>query len=202
MYVNSYVQTIYNLIIFFCKSTMYYDSWQDTGRLRGFGHIVFNTTESREKAISELNGKNLGKRYLSIKAPNPPRAGTSAGATMGNKARDQPEGCSKIFVRNLPYDATEDDIHAAFVSCGKIVDGGVRLARNYSTQQSKGFGYVEFKNPEGAFAAVNRAAKPFGIVLSGRPCFVDYDEKNMKGSFRTTDGKLWQKQHGSVYSNR
>ena len=163
---------------------------------------MFNTTESREKAISELNGQNLGKRYLSIKAPNPPRAGTSAGATMGNKARAQPEGCSKIFVRNLPYDATEDDIHNAFVSCGKIVDGGVRLARNYSTQQSKGFGYVEFKNPEGAFAAVNRAAKPFGIVLSGRPCFVDYDEKNMKGSFRTNDGKLWQKEHGSVYSSR
>ena len=88
---------------------------------------------------------------MSIKAPNAPKPGTSAGATLGNKARSQPEGCKKVFVKNLPYDATEGDIHDVFMSCGKIIEGGVRLARNYSNHQSKGFCYVEFKNPEGAW---------------------------------------------------
>jgi RNA recognition motif-containing protein len=101
-----------------------------------------------------------------------------------------------VFVRNLPYDATEDDILENFRVCGKILDGGVRIARNHSTGQSKGFGYVEYKNAEGAYAAVQKAAKPFGLKVMGRPVFVDYDEGTMKGSFRDKEGKLWSKEHG------
>ena len=175
--------------------------WQDTGRLRGFGHVVFDTTKSRVKAVEELNGLNLGKRYITIKEPNAPRPGTTASAMQpgatGSKPRDQPDGCRIVFVRNLPYEADEAAIHDAFVACGKIVEGGVRLARNYTTRESKGFGYVEFKNPEGAYSAVHRAAKPYGLVVGGRPCFVDFDEGSMKGSFRTGEGKLWNKAHSS-----
>lgn len=103
---------------------------------------------------------------------------------------------SAVFVRNLPYAATEEDILENFRVCGKILEGGVRIARNHSTGQSKGFGYVEYKNSEGAYAAVQKAAKPFGLKVLGRPVFVDYDEGSMKGSFRNKDGKLWTKEYG------
>ena len=101
-----------------------------------------------------------------------------------------------VFVRNLPYEASEDDILENFRVCGKVLDGGVRIARNHSTGQSKGFGYVEYKNTEGAYAAVQKASKPFGLKVKGRPVFVDYDEGTMKGSFRNSDGRLWNKEHG------
>lgn len=175
-----------------CSSLL--QRWQDSGRLRGFGHIVFDTEDSRTKALSDLNGLTLGKRYITVKEANAPKAGTTGAAGAGDgKPRDQPSGCRVVFVKNLPYDATEEIIHDVLRSCGKIVEGGVRVVRNYSTRQSKGFAYVEFKNPEGAFAAVQRAAKPFGLVITGRPCFVDYDEsRGPKGSYRTGDGKLWK----------
>ena len=185
----------------------WYDSWQDTGRLRGFGHIVFSSTDSRLKAIEKLNGLNLRKRYLTIKTPNQARPDTTVGALVAQQnssagstpARVQPEGCKVVFIKNLPYSAMEQDIQEVFRVFGKIAeDGGVRLARNYVTRQPKGFGYVEFKNPEGAAAAVQKAAKPFGIVVGGRPCFVDYDDNNgggIKGSFKTEEGKLWSKEH-------
>ena len=176
--------------------------WQDSGRLRGYGHVVFNTTESRSKALTELNGKNLKKRYLTIqeaKAQNNTE-GSRGGASNNNNSsgpRAQPDDCRTVFVKNLPYNnITEDDVLNVFRSCGKIVDGGVRLARNYQTKQLKGFGYVEFKNPEGAYAAVQRAAKVDGIKVGGRICYVDYEESTMKGSFRTSEGKFWQKEHG------
>ena len=174
--------------------------WQDSGRLRGFGHVVFASLETRNRALSsEVNGKELGGRYITVKEANAPRAGTTIGAALGGRpVREQPKGCKTVFVRNLPYSATEEDILESFRVCGKILDGGVRIARNHSTGQSKGFGYVEYKNEEGALASVQKAAKPFGLQVQGRPVFVDYDEGTMKNSFRGGDGKLWAKEHGEL----
>ena len=176
--------------------------WQDSGRLRGFGHVVFASLETRNRALSsEVNGKELGGRYITVKEANAPRAGTTIGAALGGRpVREQPKGCKTVFVRNLPYSATEEDILESFRVCGKILDGGVRIARNHSTGQSKGFGYVEYKNEEGALASVQKAAKPFGLQVQGRPVFVDYDEGAMKNSFRGGDGKLWTKEHGDLRS--
>lgn len=176
--------------------------WQDSGRLRGFGHVVFASQETRTRALSsEVNGKELGGRYITVKEANAPRAGTTIGASLGGRpVREQPKGCKTVFVRNLPYSATEEDILESFRVCGKILDGGVRIARNHSTGQSKGFGYVEYKNEEGALASVQKAAKPFGLQVQGRPVFVDYDEGTMKNSFRGGDGKLWAKEHGDLRS--
>ena len=66
-----------------------------------------------------------------------------------------------------------------FQLCGKIVDGGVRLVRNYATKVIKRFAYAEFKNLEGPVLAVNRGD---GWVRGG--CYVDSDEGAVKGSFR------------------
>jgi nucleolin len=180
-------------------------TWQDTGRLRGFGHVVFASPETRLRALSdEVNGKELGGRYITIKEANAPRAGTTAGAALGvggGKApRAQPGGCKTVFVRNLPYDASEDEIRESFRTFGKILEDGVRVVRNHANGQSKGFGYVEFKNEEGALAAVQKASKPFGLTVLNRPVFVDYDEGAMKGSFRDKEGKLWSKEHTSKSS--
>jgi nucleolin len=169
--------------------------WQDSGRLRGYGHVVFDSAESRAKAVDELNGMHLGKRFLTIQPPKAPRADTTMGAMNTRNVREQPEGCKTVHVKNLPWDATEDDVREVFQVCGKILDGGVRIARNYNTRESKGFAYVEYKNPEGAHGAVNKAAKPFGMTVKGRPCFVDYDEGSIKGSFKTQDGRMWSRQY-------
>ncbi len=165
--------------------------------MRGFGHIVFDSTESRNKALTELNGQNLGRRYITIQAPKARGSGGGGAGGTNGKPREQPEGCCTVFVKNLPYrDITEDDIHDIFRSCGKIVDNGVRLTRNYQTKELKGFGYIEFKNPEGAYSAVQRAAKGT-LKVGNRPCYVDYDAgRGPKGSFRNRDGKNWNKEHG------
>jgi len=166
--------------------------WQDSGRLRGYGHIAFKTSNSASKAL-ELNGKYLNKRYLIIEKPNLPKV-----LQQQQEHRVQPDGCKTIFIKNLPYDCTEAEVLDVLEDkCGKILDGGVRLPQNAS-RQLKGFGYVEFKNPEGAASAVELAKKPFGLCVKGRPLFVDYEENNRaKGSFRTTDGQLWRKKYGN-----
>ena len=58
----------------------------------------------------------------------------------------------------------------------------------------QGFGYVEFKEPEFALAAVKQASKPFGLTVSGRPVFVDFEEGKAKMSFRLADGQFLKSQ--------
>lgn len=104
----------------------------------------FGSKEAFEKAL-KLSGKNLGKRYLDIK----PSVGSSAPSTAqlqkdsSNLAEQMPSSCKTLFIKNLPYQLKEDDIGDRFRPFGEIEE--VRIARNYTTQQSKGFGYVVFK---------------------------------------------------------
>jgi len=171
--------------------------WQDTKRLRGYGHIVFASLETAQKALKDVNGQHLQGRYIQLQQAKDKK--DAAGITTSSSSiRDQPNGCAKVFVKNLPYNVAEADLQAVFSHCGKIVDpGGVRLARNYMTKEPKGFGYVEFKNPEGALAAVQKSVKGEGIRIQGRRLVVDYDEGRIKGSFRTEDGRNWSKVYGS-----
>jgi RNA recognition motif-containing protein len=48
-----------------------------------------------------------------------------------------------IYVGNLSYQATEDDLKAAFSGFGEVVS--VSIIRDKGTGQSKGFGFVEMK---------------------------------------------------------
>jgi nucleolin len=177
--------------------------WQDTKRLRGYGHIVFSSVETTQRALREVNGQYLQGRYLQLQQAREKKGENDSNLLVGtNTTRDQPAGCHKIFVKNLPYDATEAEVEEAFKTFGKIIGpGGVRLARNYMTKEPKGFGYVEFKNPEGAFAAVMKSTKADGICIKGRRVIVDYDEGRIKGSFRAEDGRNWKKVYGGASNN-
>ena len=166
-------------------------TWQDNpNRLRGSGHIVFESESLAERAISHVNGKTMPghTRYVSVQRPNQPKA------AIASTPREQPANCNKVFIKNLPYDTTEAEIEEVFRVCGKINADGVRLARN-AEKQVKGFGYVEYKTAEGAAAAVAKAAKPFGMTVKGRPVFVDFDEGKPKNSFKDLDGRNFNKLH-------
>jgi RNA recognition motif-containing protein len=95
--------------------------------LRGYGHVVFDSAESRAKAVDELNGMHLGARFLTFQPPKAPRADTTMGAMNTQNVCERPEGCKTVHITKLPWDATEDNIRNVFQICGKILDGGVRL---------------------------------------------------------------------------
>ena len=60
-------------------------------------------------------------------------------------------GSRTIFMRNLPWSATEDDIRSFLADAGPIYQ--VRLAVDYDGRP-KGFGHVEFESVEGAAGAI------------------------------------------------
>ena len=55
---------------------------------------------------------------------------------------------NKVYVGNLPYNATKEEIEEFFRDCGEV--GDIRIITDRETDRSKGFGFVTF-NSEDAF---------------------------------------------------
>ena len=70
---------------------------------------------------------------------------------------------NKLFVGNLDYTVTSDDLKQAFAQFGTIVDAVVIMDK--MTGRSRGFGFVEFSKPEEAKAAIEKLN---GSDLKGR----------------------------------
>lgn len=136
-------------------------TWQDSGRLRGFAHVTFADQAGRNKALA-MDGTKVDKkgRYLKIEAAKAP--GEAKGPTI------DVEGKRRLFVKNLPYDATEKAIGEIFGKCGKIRE--VRVPTSFG--RSKGFAYVEFARSEHLKAAIEMQPPP---SLGGRTLRLDAD---------------------------
>jgi cold-inducible RNA-binding protein len=59
----------------------------------------------------------------------------------------------KIYVGNLSYEVTEDDLQKAFEGFGQIES--VRIIKDNYSGRSKGFGFVEMSNNADAQSAIN-----------------------------------------------
>jgi nucleolin len=167
-------------------------TWQDSGRLRGYGHVVFESAVSYEKAL-KLSGEYLDRRYLTIQPAKARNDASSSNNHSREEGVEPPKDCKTIFCHNLPYSATEDDVTTVFGEFGSIESSGVRIARNSVNRQSKGFAYIDFQSSSDAQAAV-QACSEQRVTVGGRLVRVDYDTGRMKGSFKTESGKLWTKQ--------
>jgi RNA recognition motif-containing protein len=58
----------------------------------------------------------------------------------------------KLYVGNLPFSATEEDISAKFSACGTVESA--KLITDRDTGRSKGFGFVQMGTDEEAQAAI------------------------------------------------
>ena len=56
---------------------------RDTGRSRGFGFVEMATSEEAQRAISELNGKDLDGRKITVNVSNPRTPGSGGGRGPG-----------------------------------------------------------------------------------------------------------------------
>ncbi len=88
----------------------------------------------------------------------------------------------KLYVGNIPFKATEDDLRDLFTQAGEVVS--VKLIKDAETGRLRGFGFVEMSSDEDAKKAVTMFnGKEFMqrsiVVNEARP-----QEKRAKGGFR------------------
>ncbi len=64
---------------------------------------------------------------------------------------------NKIYIGNLTYNATEDDLRSAFEGFGQI--NGIKIPFDREHNRPRGFAFVEFASPEHAQAALEMHGK-------------------------------------------
>jgi RNA recognition motif-containing protein len=75
---------------------------------------------------------------------------------------------TKLYVGNLSFDTTENDLQDLFAACGPVSE--VNLIMDRSTNRPRGFAFVTMATPEGATAAI---AQVNGKSVQGRAITVN-----------------------------
>lgn len=63
----------------------------------------------------------------------------------------------RLYVGNLPYDISEDQLHDLFSAHGQVAS--TKLITDFNTGRSRGFGFVEMNSDEEAKAAIDKMNK-------------------------------------------
>ncbi|KAK2038292.1 hypothetical protein LZ31DRAFT_559700, partial [Colletotrichum somersetense] len=130
---------------------------------KGFAYVDFNDVAPKVAAIA-LTEAELGHRKLLIKdsksfegRPKKEEETAGAAAAAAAAAKEVVPKSSKIFIGNLSFKTTDDDVWQHFEKCGQI--DWVKVATFEDTGKCKGYGWVKFREPESAGWAVKGFVK-------------------------------------------
>ena len=84
--------------------------------------------------------------------------------------------CS-VFVGNIPYDATEEELRAIFQKVGPVIS--FRLMYDKETRTPKGFGFCEYRDIETAYSCMRNLND---ADYQGRPLRVDWADHELRNS--------------------
>lgn len=112
------------------------------GQSRGYGFVQFEQEEAAQNAIKQLNGMLINDKQVYV------------GLFVRRQERERTNGSPKftnVYVKNLSETTTDEDLKNIFGNYGPITSAVIMRDANGN---SRGFGFINFQNPEDASAAV------------------------------------------------
>uniref|UniRef100_A0A5F4W171 Polyadenylate-binding protein n=1 Tax=Callithrix jacchus TaxID=9483 RepID=A0A5F4W171_CALJA len=145
----------------------------ESGKSKGFGFVSFERHEDAQKAVDEMNGKDLDGKQIYVG-----RAQKKVERQMELKCKFEQMKQDKItryhgvnlYVENLDDGIDDERLQKEFSSFGTITSAKVMMENGLS----KGVGFVCFSSPEEAAKAVTEmngrivATKPLYVTLAQR----------------------------------
>ncbi|KAM6899688.1 polyadenylate-binding protein 1A isoform 1-T1 [Xenentodon cancila] len=145
----------------------------ENGKSRGFGFVSFERHEDAQKAVDEMNGKDLnGKPIYVGRAQKKVERQTELKRKFEQMKQDRMtryQGVN-LYVKNLDDGIDDERLRKEFSPFGTITSAKVMMEGG----RSKGFGFVCFSSPEEATKAVTEmngrivATKPLYVALAQR----------------------------------
>jgi RNA recognition motif-containing protein len=164
---------------------------------KGFAYVDFTEIGPKVSAIS-LTESDLGGRKLLIKdatsfegRPKKEAESTEENANEGKTSKEQKQDVNasrKIFVGNMSFKTTEDDLYRNFEKCGEIE--WAKVATFEDTGKCKGFGWVKFQDPTAAAWAVKGFVK-IKEAVDTEDDFKDDEEKDKSQQKQFKTRKWW-----------
>jgi nucleolin len=140
-----------------------------TGRPRGFGFVTLSTSEEALAARESLDGSYQGGKAISVRPfqAEPPRreGGVGPGRPGGDRGPSSggggpggggPAGAPDrtLYVGNLPYDATSEEVETLINGTGSGPVVRVHLPMD-ADGRKRGFGFVTMASADAAKAAID-----------------------------------------------
>jgi RNA recognition motif-containing protein len=124
-----------------------------TGRPRGFGFVTLSSPEEAERIRGALDGSMQAGRPISVRpfSSEPPRRGETRPEPAAFAAPQQ--GDRTVYVGNLPYDVSQQELEQVFTDAGSGPVVRVHLPTG-PDGRPRGFGFVTLATAEGANAAL------------------------------------------------
>jgi RNA recognition motif-containing protein len=135
-----------------------------TGRPRGFGFVTLATPQEAQTARDALDGSMQAGKSISVRpfqaepprrdAAGGPRPGPSAGGPRGPGGGPQQAPDRTLYVGNLPYDATQEEVQT--LVNGVAPDSVVRVHLPMDADgRKRGFGFVTMATSDAAKSAAD-----------------------------------------------
>jgi polyadenylate-binding protein len=127
----------------------------EDGKSKGFGFVIYESLEEAEKAVKYTNGQKLT-----------PTQSLALVVAHYVPAEKRPVGRSftNVLVKNIREDVTDEQLAAAFASCGKIMSAVVHRDPN---GKSKRHGFVNFELPEAAVKCIEQFNDSESLAMPG-----------------------------------
>uniref|UniRef100_A0A452QCE5 Probable RNA-binding protein 19 n=2 Tax=Ursus americanus TaxID=9643 RepID=A0A452QCE5_URSAM len=142
------------------------------GNKTGYIFVDFRSEEEVKQAL-KCHREYMGGRYIEVfreknvtTAKGPPKNSAKPwqGRTLGeNEEEEDLADSGRLFIRNLPYTSTEEDLEQLFSKFGPLSE--LHYPIDSLTKKPKGFAFVTFMFPE---HAVRAYAEVDGQVFQGR----------------------------------
>ncbi|KAG7500325.1 polyadenylate-binding protein 1 isoform X1 [Solea senegalensis] len=145
----------------------------DGGKSRGFGFVSFERHEDAQKAVDEMNGKEMNGKLIYVgRAQKKIERQTELKRKFEQMKQDRMTRYNgvNLYVKNLDDGIDDERLRKEFAPFGTITSTKVMMEGG----RSKGFGFVCFSSPEEATKAVTEmngrivATKPLYVALAQR----------------------------------
>jgi RNA recognition motif-containing protein len=140
----------------------------DNGVNRGFGFVTYSEKSQADAAAEKLNGHKINGRKIGV------RDADSDDKKGKREKRKDPEGL-KLYIGNLPFKATEENIRAMFDGIATV--NGLVVATS-GDGKPKGFAFAFIKEMDKGEEIVSKLN---GSELLGRRIKVDVSQGGKKG---------------------
>ncbi|XP_041664923.1 polyadenylate-binding protein 1b [Cheilinus undulatus] len=145
----------------------------DSGKSRGFGFVSFDRHEDAQRAVDEMNGKEMNGKLIYVgRAQKKIERQAELKRKFEQMKQDRMtryQGVN-LYVKNLDDGIDDERLRKEFSPFGTITSAKVMMEGG----RSKGFGFVCFSSPEEATKAVTEmngrivATKPLYVALAQR----------------------------------
>ncbi|KAJ1972817.1 Multiple RNA-binding domain-containing protein 1 [Dimargaris xerosporica] len=136
----------------------------------GFGFAKYNNKHNATKALKTLQGLVVDGYAVKLKLSTNDSA--ESNATKRKAGSTDAEKSNKLMVRNVPFEATTDEVHELFSAYGEVKS--VRIPKKF-TGGHRGFAFVEYLTVEQASRAKTTLENTH---LYGRHLVIEFAKKD------------------------